>query len=243
MSQADSRPQRRGLVVHRHRSIAGPVLVEGLRLDRPTEILLACARDLALLDLVVVLDAALHVGACTRGEVSAAGSQRRRGAPRLRAALALADTRSESSWETLLRLLHVSCEIDVVPQTSLYDDRGGFLGRADLWLRGTNALHEYDGAHHLDRQQQRLDLRRARRLGNEEWVRRGYTSADVLQQGVGILRDADLSLGREHRPARIRKWHQLLKESAFTATGQERLRQRLNLAGPESGARWASRSA
>jgi len=218
-------------------------VVNGLRLDPPTEVLLACARDLALLDLVVVLDAALHLGNCNRKDVTAAALRRRRGAPRLRAALALADARSESPWETLLRLLHVSCDVEVVPQVSVYDDLGGFLGRADLWLRGTNAIHEYDGAHHLDSRQQRLDLRRARRLGNENWVRRGYTSVDVLQQGVGILRDADLSLGREHRPARIRRWHQLLNESAFTANGQERLRQRLNLAGPESGATWASRPA
>lgn len=219
------------------------MVVDDLRLDPPPEVLLTCARDLALLDLVVVLDAALHLGHCSRATAMAAALHRRRGAPRLRAALALADDRSESPWETLLRLLHVSCDVEVVPQMSLYDGRGGFLGRGDLWLQGTNAIHEYDGAHHLERQQQRLDLHRARRLGNEEWIRRGYTSADVLHQGVSILRDADLSLGREHRPARIRKWHQLLRESAFTATGQERLRQRLNMAGPESGARWASRSA
>jgi hypothetical protein len=99
-------------------------------------------------------------------------------------------------------------------------------------VRGTNALHEYDGEHHLNRQQQRLDLRRARRLGNDEWLRRGYTSNDVLQQAVTILRDADLSLGREHRPSRIRAWHSLLKDSLFTSSGQERLRTRLNLAGP-----------
>ncbi len=215
----------------------------GLRVDPPAAALLACARDVGLLDLVVLLDSALHQGHCTREELADVAANRRRGAPRLRAALAMADARSESAWETMLRILHVVCEIEVVPQLSLYDDRGGLLGRADLWIRGTNAVHEYDGQHHLTRQHQRVDLRRARRLGNEDWVRRGYTAADLLQQSVTILRDADLSLGREHRPSRIRTWHRLLKDSLFTSSGQEQLRARLNLAGPVNCAAWGARTA
>jgi len=195
-------------------------------------VLLACARDLGLLDVVVLLDSALHLDHCTRGDVVKAAARRRRGAPRLRAALDLADRRAESAWETLLRILHVTCEIDVEPQHTLCDEEGMFLGRADLWVRGTNALHEYDGQHHLTPRQQRLDLRRARRLGNEDWLRRGYTSMDVLQQAVTILRDADLSLGREHRPTRVRAWHALLKDSLLTPSGQERLRVRLHLSRP-----------
>lgn len=232
ISQQDARRQRTGLVVCRHPVLADPVLQDGLRLDPPAEALLACARDLALLDVVVLLDAALHLGHCHRAEVVEAAARRRRGAPRLRHALELADDRSESAWETLLRILHVACDIEVEPQHTLRDEHGTFLGRADLWVRGTNALHEYDGHHHLTRHQQRLDLRRARRLGNEEWLRRGYTSTDLLQQAVTILRDADLSLGREHRPSRVRGWHALLKDSLFTSSGQERLRLRLNLGGP-----------
>jgi hypothetical protein len=231
-SYGELRPQRAGLSVTRHRELTDPVVVDGLPSDPPAEVLLACARDLGLLDLVVLTDAALHRGDVQRIDVAAAAGQRRRGAPKLRRALDLADARSESAWETLLRVLHVSFAVEVEPQVALYDEGGGFLGRADLWLRGTNALHEYDGEHHLTRQQQRVDLRRARRLGNDEWLRRGYTSNDVLHQAVTILRDADLSLGREHRPSRIRPWHDLLKDSLFTSSGQERLRNRLHLAGP-----------
>ncbi len=53
---------------------------------------------------------------------------------------------------------------------------------------------------------------------------------DVLTQGVGILRDADASLGRPHRPERIRAWHVLLGQSLFTPAGTARLRTRLGLA-------------
>ncbi len=231
----DQRPQRAGLWVTRHRELAHPVEVDGMPSDPPADVLLACARNLGVLDLVVLTDSALHRADVTRLELEKAAAQRRRGAPKLRRALELADARSESAWETLLRVLHGSCSIEVEPQVALYDDDGQFLGRADLWLRGTNALHEYDGHHHLSRGKQRIDLRRARRLNNDDWLRRGYTSNDVLNQAVAILRDADLSLGREHRPSRIRAWHQLLKESLFTASGQERLRTRLHLGAPGAG--------
>ena len=45
----------------------------------------------------------------------------------------------------MLRVLHVTCEVEVEPQFTLYDEEGSFLGRADLWLLGTNAVHDYDG--------------------------------------------------------------------------------------------------
>jgi hypothetical protein len=96
----------------------------------------------------------------------------------LRRALALADGRSESAWETLLRLLHVTCGVAVEPQYELFDADGTLVARVDLWVRGTNALHEYDGHHHLSRPRQRKDVARARRVGNRTWVRRGYASLE-----------------------------------------------------------------
>jgi hypothetical protein len=243
MEKSEVRRQRAGLMLFRQEYLAAPVELDGLQTDPPSDVLLACARHLELLDLVVLIDSALHRGVCSRDELAAAAARRRRGVPRLRAALEYADERSESAWETLLRVLHVTCGIDVEPQLSLHDELGRFLGRADLWIRGTNALHEYDGEHHLTRHQQRVDLRRARRLTNEAWIRRGYTSADLLQQAVTILRDADLSLGREHRPARIRTWHGLLRHSLFSPSGQERFRQLLGLTGRSSGATGGLRTA
>ncbi len=243
MSDVESRPQRHGLVVARHRDIGEPCLLEGLRVASAPEVLLACARDLSLLDLVVLVDAALHRGASTVDEVTRTASQRRRGAPLLRRAVALADRRAESPWESMLRMLHVACQVAVQPQFELRDEHGAPVARADLRVQGTNALHEYDGAHHLASRQQREDLGRVRRIGNETWVRRGYTSADVLHQAVGILRDADLSLGREHRPERVRPWHRLLADSTFTPSGRERLRRRLRLPATATGGERRRRTA
>jgi hypothetical protein len=234
IADAESRPQRRGLRVARHPAVAEPVDFGGLPCDSAPEVLLACSRDLGLLDVVVLIDAALHLGSCSTDELMRVAAQRRRGAPRLRQALTLADGRSESPWETLLRLLHHSCDVPVEPQWELFDGEV-LVARADLWVRGTNALHEYDGEAHLTRRRQRKDLARARRIGNHTWIRRGYTSVEVLHQAVGILRDADLSLGREHRPGRIRAWHALLADSLFTPSGRERLVRRLNLAPAATG--------
>ena len=89
--------------------------------------------------------------------------RRRSGVPGLRAAIALADGRSESAWESLLRVLHTSCGIEVEPQRE-FRHRGQFVARGDLWLVGTRDLHEYDGAEHRDRQRQQQDLRRDRRI-------------------------------------------------------------------------------
>lgn len=197
----------------------------------------ACARHLALLDLVVLVDSALDTGT-SREEIAEAAAARRRGAPALRRALALSDGRSESPYETLLRLLHVMCDIEVQPQHVLEDEHGAFVARADLWVVGTNALHEYDGAEHLSKKRQRTDLRRSRRIGNQTWVRRGYTDDDVLRRAVTILRDADLSLGRVHEPSRIRPWHRELSESLFTPAGQERFRRLLDLPGQSPAANW-----
>ncbi len=228
-------PRRPGLVVTRHRVPPVAETVRGLRLTEPAESLLACARVLSSLDLTVVVDAALSRGAVTLEEVAAVSATRRRGAPRLRRSLSWADGRSESPWETLLRALHRTVGVAVVPQHEVFDDEGLFVARGDLWIRGTRVLHEYDGGEHLTRARQRRDLARSRRLAAARWLRRGYTAVDVMSRAGGILRDADAALGRPHRPDRIRAWHAELRESAFTPPGQARLRSHLGLDGATDG--------
>lgn len=225
----EHRPRRPGLRVRRTEPVRASDVVDGLPLDHPVDVLLDCARDLTLLDLIVLTDSALALESCTVAEVHAAARHRRRGAPMLRKALPLVDARAESPYESLLRVLHVVCGVDVDPQYVVRDEHGDFVARGDLWLVGTTTLHEYDGGDHLTVRRQRKDLARARRIGNETWLRRGYTAAEVLHSPVTILRDADSSLGREHRPERIRAWHRLVAESLFTPAGQARLRDRLDL--------------
>lgn len=147
MSKRESRPRRDGLVISRHDPPVETVLVDGLPLTAPAETLLQCANDLGLLDLVVLIDAALHLKSCTAEELGAAGAVRRRGAPSLRRALILADGRSESAWESMLRMLHWACDVPVEPQFEVYED-GIFVARGDLVIKGTRTLQEYDGDEH-----------------------------------------------------------------------------------------------
>ena len=153
---------------------------------------------------------------------------RRRGLVRLREALALADPRSESPWETSLRLLLAIRGVAVQPQYQVPGPHGS-LARADLWVVGTHTLQEYDGEVHQPRAQQKRDLRRLRRLDGEGWTRHGSTDDDVLHRAVRIMCDADRARGREHLPERVRAWHDLIRQSLFTPAGRERLARRLGL--------------
>ncbi len=199
----------------------------------PDEVILACARDLSLLDLVVLGDSALHRGLVTRETLLASSSRRRWGAARMNRAVAWMDGRSESPWESLLRVFHRVCGVPVVPQHEVFDDDGRFVARGDLWLVGSRMLHEYDGAGHRDRRTHRDDLDRDRRLLATQWHRRGYTSVDLLHRPEGILRDADQTLGRRHRVDRLDPWLRMLEESLFHEAGRARFAARLT--GPGSG--------
>lgn len=162
------RPRRVGLRVARHRSGIPSMPVDGLEVATPAEAILASARVLSLLDLVILGDAALHLGDCTQQDLRLAAAQRRRGSRALRRALPLFDGRSESPGETLLRVLHTSCGIQVQPQFVIRDsDR--IVARADLYITGTRRLPEYDGAHHRDPAQYERDRRRERQLGALGW--------------------------------------------------------------------------
>ena len=228
MPEGRTAPGSPALSVSRHRDPPPYDVVQGLRVTRPAETLLTCASVLDLLDLVVVVDSALRAREVELLELWAAAGRRRRGAPRLRRALALADPLAESVMETLLRVLHQSCGVPVRAQHEIHDDTGGFVARADLWLVGTRTVQEYDGAHHRDPVQHRDDLRRDRRLARAGWVRHGYTAGDLLHRAPAVLLDADTAIGRAHRPDRIRGWHRLLRGSTFTPAGRAELAARVS---------------
>ena len=90
----------------------------------------------------------------------------------------LADGRSESAGETVLRLFHRSrWRSRSTPQVELFDADGDFVARADLLVNGTKYVHEYDGAVHTsDKEQHRTDLRRERGWAGIGVRPRGYTA-------------------------------------------------------------------
>lgn len=228
-SGRSDRIDRPGLRVCRHDVLQTWEMVDNVRTSLPAETVLACSRELGLLDVVLIGDAALHSGQVTRDQLVEVSRLRRRGSPLLRRAIPLMDGRSESIYETLLRVLHLVCDVRVESQHAVIDPEGDVVARGDLWLTGTRMLHEYDGGDHLTRARQRRDLRRQRRLIVAGYERRGYTAPDVLHAAAGILRDADGSVGREHDPGRLQAWYTLLRDSLFTPSGRHRLQRRLGL--------------
>lgn len=215
VGERDSHPQRRGLQVLRLKDTPERELVQGLPVATAAETVLAAASELAVLDLVPLADSALRSGGCSLEELTALAATRRRGSPRLRAVLNLLDPRSESAWESIMRVLHRAAGVDVEPQHEIFDGDGRFVARADLWLVGTRRIHEYDGEGHLDKATHRQDLDRDRRLVETGWQSHGYTAADVLYGGGPILASVDALLGRGWDPERLARWRMLVAESSY----------------------------
>lgn len=222
LSEADPRPRRSGLLVCRHPVPPAHQLVDGLRVATAAETLLAAARDVGLLDLVILGDSALRQGDCTVVDLWDAAARRRRGAPLLRRAIPLLDPRSESAWESVMRVLHLAADIPVEPQREIRDDRQGFLARADLWICGTRRLHEYDGDAHRTPEGHAADLVRERRLSASGWTRYGYTSQHLLHGGGDVVSDTDRLLARAWDPRRLHAWTELVDNSLYGRRGRAR---------------------
>ena len=219
---------RRGVYVRRcaippeHR-----VVHRGLRLASPEWTVIELSEHLGLVDLVVVIDGALHRRDVTLERVAAAMRPGRRGVRVLRRALALADGRSESPWETVLRLLHVLSGIAVTPQVTLRDDAGEPVWALDLLIDGTRRAPEFDGGVHGREEVRRRDLRRDKVLARHGIVRFGYCAAEVLGDPAMVIADAEDALGLPRDPARLKLWLPEIEASSFSPAGYGRLLARL----------------
>lgn len=219
LRKSDPRPLRVGVHTSRHVRPVPFVVVRGLRVATVAEALVATARWVGLVDLVALIDNAIHKETVDLEELVEVSRSRRPGARAVRRSLDLVDGRAESLPESLLRLLHVVCGIDVEPQSSVVHD-GVEVARADLRVCGTNSVHEYDGDEHEKRPRRVRDLRRSRRLDRAGQVRRGYTLGDLLHRPATVLHDADRAVGRAHDPARVRAWTALVRDSLYTPAGR-----------------------
>ncbi len=220
------RPEIRTL---RHTADVPSSLVEGVRVASAAEAVLVSARDLSPLDLVQVADGALHLGGCCLDELSALSRSHRWGAPSLRRVLPLLEPRSESPWETVLRLFHRCAEVPVEPQVELFDRAGRLIGRADLLVHGRRWVHEYDGAGHRAPEVHAADLRRERALLAGGYLRRGFTAGDLTTRAATTIRELDEALGRPSDQRRLLRWRRLLEPSTLTGAGVRRLAARWDL--------------
>lgn len=226
------KPERAQLVVSRHPTPPARVTVAGVGREGLVRVpvapiadaLLAASRCLGLLDLVVLVDSALHAGLVTVPELEEVAGHRRRGVRQLRRALELADGRSESAWETMLRVLHVVAGVDVEPQVEIMHPDGGLAGRVDLLVVGSPMAQEYDGGEHRKKARHRRDLKREQRLADAEVVRRGWVAADLLFRPDDVLAPVARFLGRR---LSSEPWRLLLRDSLWTQAGRDRFAARL----------------
>jgi very-short-patch-repair endonuclease len=213
------------------RSRAGeppPWQVNGVDVVAPALCLGQLAEDLRLIDLVIAIDSALHLGLCSVADIIDSLRRRQRGLPMLRQALNLCNAQSESPWESILRLLLVTSGIEVEVQPIINDDLGEFIARADLRIKGTRRLSEYDGASHRDREQHQADLAREKALARSGWERFGYIAREILEEPAQIVRDAEIVLGLPPDPERVGTWLALAEQSSLTSAGRRRLARRLH---------------
>jgi very-short-patch-repair endonuclease len=227
-SPGTQRPERFGCYVFRSRAgLEEACVVAAECVVSPQVCLAQLAEDLSVLDLTIAIDSALHQKLCTMDDITTAARPRQRGLPRLHRALELCDGRSESPWETVLRVLLSSSGVSVTPQAKIEDDAGHEIGWADLRIDGTRRLAEYDGEVHRERERHQLDLSREKALARADWERYGYTAKEILQNPLQVLRDAEQALGWSPDPNRLATWRVLVDESSFAPYGRSLLAKRL----------------
>ncbi len=226
VAEADNRPRRPGLLCSRlvHPRETGHA--HGLPVDPAHEILLRAARDLGLLDLVIMIDSARRLRHVDSDAMERLLQSRRPGVRILRQAWRMSTAKAASAGETLLRMFDRAIEVDVEPQARLHDEAGNLVGVVDLAVVGTDLVHEYDGAHHRRSRQHRVDLRRDRGLSGASYRRRGYTLDDLLNHSAVVMHEVDRDLGRAHDGRRLERWRRLVAGSLYDEVVRRRVMNR-----------------
>jgi len=225
-TRSSRRPRRPGLICSRLTHASTPGWVGGLPVDTAEEILLRCARDLELLDLLILVEGAIQAGHVDEERMAVVLASRRPGVRLLREAWEECTGKAESAGETVLQKFHRCMNVAFEAQKDLFDDDGHLVARADLWIVGTTRFHEYDGDVHRHPGVHRGDLRRERGLGRTAYLRRGYTLDDLLNHSLVTMHEMDRDLGRPHVIRRHHQWLKLVEQSLYSPVGRERIMNR-----------------
>ena len=186
-----------GRTLHRRRRGFGHgdvlQLASGLWLTSPLRTLADCAELLSHQALVCAVDDALRRGLVTLEDLERAARSRKRrpGAPALRAAVAVADRRSESPGETLLRLVLLPVLPGLVPQVRVRDAAGRVVRRYDLADERLRLGLEFDGrAGHAGAAMVAKDRRRDRTSDALGWTTERFTWWDTRCRPDVVRRQA-----------------------------------------------------
>jgi len=186
------RHRRTGVVCH---SAAGGLIVtvEDVRVSAPAQLFVELASMLALVDLVVVGDHLVRRSLITRVDLrkhcaEASGP----GSAQARAAVAFVREGVDSPMETRLRMLIVLAGLPE-PEVNPVVTTGGLTRRYDLCWRKARLVVEYDGRHHIEREEQwESDLSRREDIEDDGW-------RVLIVTAKGVYRTPDETLAKIHR--------------------------------------------
>ncbi|MDQ1616593.1 MAG: hypothetical protein QOJ60_2532 [Actinomycetota bacterium] len=224
---------RSGVHVQRHgvyvrRSVYAEVEdIGGVPVMTGPQTLVELARDLPLVDLVPMVDCALAQGVDPAEILEAAARPGVRGGKVLRRALTWADPKSESWWESVMRLQHTLTGLGPVESQVEICGDGVFVARADLHLVGTVRYPECDGGEHRDKDRHSHDLSRDKAMARLGLERFGYTTYEIAMRPESVIRDGETARGLAHDDRRVQLWMRHAWPSTLTAHGRVRLAARL----------------
>lgn len=191
--------------------------LDGIALTSPVRTILDLAGQLPLIDLVVVMDAALHMRTCELDELVARAQDRgMRGITRYRRALDLCNGLSESAPETMMRLVIVLSGLPApTPQFKVYNEHGIFVARTDLRAHGVRAAFEYDGGGHDEPVIHARDVKRWRDLRRAGYEVFPYTASELFRTPQQIVVDYQRVLGLPIDASATQGWLREWKLSGF----------------------------
>ncbi len=191
--------------------------IAGLRVTTGLRTLQDLAVQWSLIDLVVMADSVLRLGDCESAQWALDNCvPGRRGVCTLRRALSLADPRSESAMETVLRTVIVIPGMPVpTPQAILRDEGGEWLARVDLLGADGKSVLEFDGANHDEPARHAEDTSRWRTLHRHGFQVYPYTKRDIFSGGLHIIDDYETALGLAPDPRRAQAWLTEWEKSSF----------------------------
>lgn len=176
-----ARSDRQDLVVHS--SSRQPQTFRGVSVTSPLDTFLDCATALDLVDLVILGDRLVKKGrisqeALVQGCAAAAG----RGCRRARRGASLVRAGVDSVMETRARLLRVLSGLpELETDLRFFDDQGNLLRRLDAGDRATRTAVEYDGRHHVNREENwEADIGRREEFEDLQWRIVTLVSKDIF---------------------------------------------------------------
>lgn len=177
-----------GIRVHRCRDPLAVEEVRGLPLTTLARTWCDLAGELDREHLAILGDAILHTKRTTPAQLEAELKLVRRGRRLGQEVLPFLDPRADSPMETRTRLVMIDGGLPrPVVNRPVFDSAGGWIACPDLQYPRFRVAIEYEGEHHLTRDQQRSDIRRDEAYRDEGWILIKVTYEDVMYRPATLV--------------------------------------------------------